>query len=89
MKRTGIPHLGNSTVLIIIYYGDPVLISYSPGLMTIQFNSVFLSTSCVPGTVLGTWEEARIKMSKKALALKELIILRAKDVSISNYKYKE
>lgn len=48
----------------------------------------FLSTSCVPGTVLGTWEEIQIKINQNALALKELI-LREKDICISNCKYGE
>lgn len=57
--------------------------------MTVQFN-VFLSTSCVPGIVLGNWEETGIKKIKKVLALKELIILREKKkICINNCKYRE
>lgn len=48
--------------------------------MTVQFHHVFLSTSCVPRNVLGTWEEPGIKMIviHEVLALKELIVLRGK-----------
>lgn len=56
--------------------------------MTVQFN-VFLSTSCVPGIVLGNWEETGIKKIKKVLALKELIILREKNIYINNCKYRD
>lgn len=48
--------------------------------MTVQFNNVFLSTSCVPGTVLGTGAKPGVKMIMihKVLALKELIVERGK-----------
>ena len=57
--------------------GDLVLTPVVLGLDS-SVQQCFLSTSCVSGTVLGTWEETQIKMNKKALAVKELIILRGK-----------
>lgn len=76
------------SISFYISYGDLVLTPVVLGLDSRQ--QCFLSTSCVSGTVLGTWEEPQIKMNKKALAVKELIILREKKkVCLSTYRYRE
>lgn len=80
MKPTRVPPttLWKHSMYYCISDGDLVLTPIGLGLDGNSVQQCFLSTSCLPGTVLGTCEENGIKMNKTVLALKELNILREK-----------